>query len=359
MEEEAMELPVQQAAVPDAQSGDLKIASPAPVDDAGVLLAELARAVDRDLSTPDHAPATERAYAHDWADFVAFCGRHRLESLPAAPQTLALYLKALETLRSRSPAGIRAGTVGLSLPTLRRRLAAIASRHASAKVETPTDHPLVRKLLRRYSRSRGTATQKKEPLLVEQLPALVTAMPDDEPAARDRALLLLGYAGAFRRAELVALDVEHLRFSKAGLYVWITAAKNDPRKKGRELYVPRLPTDSPSRALCAVAALERWLKIVGAGPVFRTFDLRGRLTATRLDPGDVARILRRRAAAAGMTGDFAGHSLRRGFITNAAKKKIPIESIKRVTGQRSSGIVLDYVAAATLDDDPPLLEIVG
>jgi len=246
------------------------------------------------------------------------------------------------------------------LPTLRRRLAAIASRHAIAGLETPTDHPLVRKLLRRYSRSRGTAANKKEPLLVERLPALLMAMPDDLAAARDRALLLLGYAGAFRRSELVALDVEQLRFSKPGLYVWIAAAKNDPRKKGRELYVPRLPAGSQSATLCAVAALEQWLEAVGAtGPAFRTFDLRGRLTAARLDPGDVARILRRRAAAAGVDGDFAGHSLRRGFITNAAKKKIPIESIKRVTGQRSSGIVLDYVAAATLDDDPPLLEIVS
>jgi len=333
---------------------------PSAAIDASAFLAELARAVDRDLSTPDHAPATERAYAHDWDDFAAFCGQHALEPLPAAPQTLALYLKALETRRSRSPAGIRAGTVGLSLPTLRRRLAAIASRHASASLETPTDHPLVRKLLRRYSRSRGTAAKKKEPLLVERLPALLMAMPDDLPATRDRALLLLGYAGAFRRAELVALDVEQLRFSTAGLYVWIAAAKNDPRKKGRELYVPRLPVGSQSATLCGVAALECWLGTAGAsGPVFRTFDLRGRLTATRLDPGDVARILRRRAAAAGVAGDFAGHSLRRGFITNAAKKKIPIESIKRVTGQRSSGIVLDYVAAATLDDDPPLLEIVG
>ena len=335
-------------------------AAPAAVDDAVEFLAELARAVERDLSTPDHAPATERAYAHDWADFATFCGRHALEPLPAAPQTLALYLKALETRRSRSPAGIRAGTTGLALPTLRRRLAAIASRHATAGLETPTDHPLVRKLLRRYSRSRGTAERKKEPLLVERLPVLLMAMSDDLPAARDRALLLLGYAGAFRRSELVALDVEQLRVSKQGLYVWIAAAKNDPRKQGRELYVPRLPVGLPSATLCAVAALECWLGTVGAsGPVFRTFDLRGRLTATRLDPGDVARILRRRAAAAGVDGDFAGHSLRRGFITNAAKKKVPIESIKRVTGQRSSGIVLDYVAAATLDDDPPLLEIVS
>jgi integrase len=153
-------------------------------------------------------------------------------------------------------------------------------------------------------------------------------------------------------------DVGDLRFTPDGCYVWIARAKNDPRKAGRELYVPRLPAERID--LCAVAALEAWLQVVGAeGPVFRTFDLRGRLAANRLDPADVARILRRRAAAAGVDGDFAGHSLRRGFITNAAKKKIPIESIKRVTGQRSSGVVLDYVAAATLDDDPPLLEIVG
>ena len=124
--------------------------------------------------------------------------------------------------------------------------------------------------------------------------------------------------------------------------------------------MPRLPPTSTLSELCAVAALERWLAIVGpAAAVFRTFDLRGQLTATQLDSGDVARVLRRRATSAGVAGDFAGHSLRRGFITNAAKKKVPIENIKRVTGQHSSGIVLDYVAAATLDDDPPLLEIVG
>ena len=319
------------------------------------ILAELARAVEDDLARPDLAASTERAYAHDWADFATFCQRHSLEALPAAPQTLALYLKSLETKKSQSPAGLRQGTQGLSVSTLRRRLAAIASKHAIEKLETPTDHPLVKKLLRRYSRARGTAEKKKDALTIERLPAILIAMPDDLPALRDRALLLLGYAGAFRRSELVALDVADLRFSNAGLYVWIAAAKNDPRKKGRELYVPRLS----GTGLCAVTALERWLEVVGATEaVFRTIDLRGRLTPNRLDPGDVARILRRRCAAAGVVGDFAGHSLRRGFITNAAKKKIPIESIRRVTGQRSNGVVLAYVAAATIDDDPPLLEIV-
>ncbi len=340
-------------------AGGHALAEIEPLEGGGAVLAELARAVEHDLATPDHAPATERAYAHDWADFAAFCGRHGLPPLPAAPQTLALYLKALETQRSRSPAGLAAGTVGLSLPMLRRRLAAIASRHATAGFETPTEHSLVRRLLRRYSRARGTAVRKKEPLLIEQLPAILAAMPDDQLAARDRTLLLLGYAGAFRRSELVALDVEQLRFSKAGCYVWIASAKNDPRKKGRELFVPRLPATSTKSTLCAVAALERWLVIVGpAGPVFRTFDLRKHLTTTRLDSGDVPRILRRRAAAAGLSGDFAGHSLRRGFITNAAKKKVSIENIKRVTGQRSSGIMLNYIAAATIDDEPPLLDII-
>lgn len=93
----------------------------------------------------------------------------------------------------------------------------------------------------------------------------------------------------------MALDVSDQRFSNAGLYVWIVAAKNDPRKKCRELYVPRLS----GTELCAVRALESWLEVVGAGsPIFRTFDLRGRLTDNRFDPGDVARMLHRRCAAA-------------------------------------------------------------
>jgi len=275
-------------------------------------------------ATPDHVPATERVYAHDWADFAAFLRPSWCRAAPLRPcKTLALGLKALETQRSRSPAGLAAGTVGLSLPTLRRRLAAIASRHATAGLETPTKHSPVRRLLRRYSRARGTAVRKKEPLLIEQLPAILMAMTDDLITTRDRALLLLGYVGTFRWSELVALDVELLRFAKAGCYVWIVSAENDPRKKGRQLFVPRLPAASKKAELCAVVALERWLAIIGpAGAVFRTFDLRGQLTATRLDSGDVARVLRRRTVSAGVAGDFAGHSLRGGPNQRAFEKRV-------------------------------------
>ncbi len=93
----------------------------------------------------------------------------------------------------------------------------------------------MRRLLRRYSRARGTAVRKKERLLIEQLPAILMAMPDAQLAQRDRALLLLGYAGAFRRSELVALDVEQLRFSKAGCYVWIASEKRPVEEGPRAL----------------------------------------------------------------------------------------------------------------------------
>lgn len=94
-------------------------------------------------------------------------------------------------------------------------------------------------MLRRYARTRGSAKKRKDALLIDRLPAILLAMQQEMAAERDRALLVLGYAGASRRAELVAVNVDDLRFSEAGLYVWIAAAKNDPRKQGRELYVPR------------------------------------------------------------------------------------------------------------------------
>ncbi len=131
--------------------------------------------------------------------------------LPAAPQTLALYLKALETQRSRSPAGLAAGR----LASRCRRCAGDSPRsragHATAGLETPTEALVRAPTLAPLQPRSGTAVRKKEPLLIEQLPAILLAMPNDELATRDRALLLLGYAGACRRSELVALDVEQLR----------------------------------------------------------------------------------------------------------------------------------------------------
>ncbi len=210
--------------------------------------------------------ATERAYAHNWADFAAVLRPARLAALPAAPQTLAMYLILLETRRSRSPAvsALKVRPGAADAPT--------ACRHAIEELETPTGHALLKKLLRRYSRTHGTAVHKKDALTIDRFPAI-----------------FYGDAGWFA--------------------------------------------------------------------CLRIFDLRGHLTAKRLDAGDVAGVLSRRAAAAGPPRQLCWHLLERGLITNAAKKKVPIASIKRVTGQRSSGVVLDYVAEAMMDDDAPLLQI--
>ncbi len=130
-------------------AGGNALAAIEPLKGGGAVLAELARAVEHDLATPDHAPGHRARLRPRLGRFCRVLRPPRPRTAPAAPQTLALYLKALETQRSRSPAGLAAGTIGLSLPTLRRRLAAIASRHATAGLETPTEHSLVRRLLRR------------------------------------------------------------------------------------------------------------------------------------------------------------------------------------------------------------------
>jgi len=303
------------------------------------------RAVEHDLATRDLAPATERAYAHDWADLAAFCVRHGLPPLPASPaDSRPLPQGLLESQPNRSPAGLAAGTVGLSLWTLRRRLEAIASCDATAGLETPTEHSLVRRLLRRYSRARGTAMRKKEPLLIEQLPAILMAMPDDELATRDWSLLLLGYAGAFRRSELGRL----------------TSSSCGSRRRGATYGSRARRTTHERRAASSSyhACRQRRQRLSSAPWRQSSAGLRSSGRQRRSSGRSICAVSGT-APHRRISGDFAGHSLRRGFITNAAKKKVPIENIKGVIGQQSSGIVLNYIAAATIDKEPPLLEIIG
>ncbi len=194
----------------------------------------------------------------------------------------------------------------------------------------------------------GDRQCRRRILLIERLPALLLTMPEEGLAAlRDRALRLLGYAGAFRRSELVAFDVEDLKFTAAGLYVWIAAAKNDPRKAIRV----RPPATGPKAELCAVVALERWLETIGSsGPLFRGFDLRGQVTEHRHDPGDVARILRSRAAAAGVAGDFAGQFAAARVHHERGEEEVPDREHQARDGAAIERGGAGLVAAATLDD---------
>ena len=138
-------------------------------------------------------------------------------------------------------------------------------------------------------------------------------MGEDLRAARDRALLLVGYAGAFRRSELVGIDVEHLEFLRNGVRVYLPRSKTDQRAEGRAVFIPRLPA---GQSCCAMVALQRWLGRSGivAGPIFRRFDMGGELMPERLRASAVAKKVRFYTRGTKVEGDFAGHSLHRGFI---------------------------------------------
>jgi integrase len=316
------------------------------VPTAAALSTELAEAIGqaRSYAEASKAPATRKAYATDLADFAAYCARHGYVDLPAEPAVVALYATQL------------AGTKALA--TVRRRMVAIAGAHKSAQLENPVAHPQVQAVLAGIGRTKGSAQRKKDALTADRLRDALLTLGDGLRAKRDRAMLLLAFACASRRSELAALDVADLRFDRRGLVVTVRRSKTDQLGVGREIGVPAIG----NAGLCAVRAVREWLAAaaIAEGPVFRTFSLAGELTANRIDPKDVGRLVKRVAAAAGLEGDFAAHSLRAGFITTAAGTKGVSEAdIQRVSGHRSVAILRGYVRRATVFEDAPLAAIFG
>jgi integrase len=255
-------------------------------------------------------------------------------SLPAAPETVVLYLSTL------------AETAKVS--TLTRRISAISQAHQAAGLETPTAHLMVRKLMAGIRRSKGTAQTGKRPLAAADLRALFAPLDSRRILdVRDRALLLVGFAGAFRRSELVGLDVTDLAFNTAGLIVNIRRSKTDQEGQGRRVGIPYGSTP----ATCPVRALEAWLAALGAdeGPLFRAINRHGQLAGRRLTAQSVALVIKRLAAQAGMEADdLAGHSLRAGLATAAAAAGVPERAIMAQTGHRSLATLRKYIREGSL-----------
>ena len=289
------------------------------------------------------APATRRAYAHDWHDFEVFARINGRKALPAEPQTVALYLADL------------AGRLKVS--TVKRRVVAIAQQHKLHGLLSPTADPIIREVLKGIERTHGIAPHKKTALTVDLLKDILHRLDDSLRGRRDRALLLLTFAGGFRRSEVAALDVADVRFEKRGAIVTLRRSKTDQLGAGREIAIPQLHTE----AFCPVQALHDWLKAAAIveGPIFRTFSMRGELQANRIDGRDVARLVQRWTGRARLEGDFAAHSLRAGFVTSGAERGIAEASLQNVTGHRSATILRGYVRRATLFDDAPLARIMG
>jgi site-specific recombinase XerD len=280
------------------------------------------------------AANTIKAYRSDWNHFAAWCQGQGLDPLPAAPQTVALYLTAL-------------AEAGRKASTLQRRLSSISQAHQMAGHDSPTRDIQVRTVWAGIRRSKGTAQTRKAPAVTQDVQAMVATLPDNLLGLRDRALLLIGFAGAFRRSELVSLDVEDVEECAEGLRVTLRRSKTDQEGAGEVKGIPygrKLET-------CPVRALRAWLEAAGitAGPIFRSVNRHGQVQPGRLSDKAVALVVKRAAEAAGLDASrYAGHSLRAGLATSAAAAGVQERDIMRQTGHRSVNMVRRYIREGEL-----------
>ncbi len=307
---------------------------------------------------------------------MQWCDTRGLHPLPASPDLVAGYLahlgQATYRRRVRGPDGkVEEREFPYAMPTIRRRAAAIASSHNRGGYANPLNHPVPRRQLRGLAR-RGLAAedlygQQKRALLTADLRRLLACIPADGlRGARDRCLLLLGYAGGRRRGELATLGVRDVLDEGDQLRIVVHRSKNN-QPGAREEYVIRQGSKADTDP---VRAFRRWTAELAAalgvgvgdlsGPLFRPVTRHGRLGSPgRTDPHTgltdhaIARIVKTYAARAGMSHiHYSAHSLRRGFVTQALRNSVPIHKIREASGHASLTSLQRYVAATERDIDP-------
>jgi site-specific recombinase XerD len=279
-----------------------------------------------DLAKAEKAASTRKAYGTDFRIFQAWCDARGVPGLPAAAETVAAYLAA-------HAATSKASTLG-------RRVAAIRYAHKLAGLALPTDAEGVKATMRGIRRTFGGARNKKAPAIAAKMQSMVATAPDSLAGLRDRALLLLGFAGAFRRSELVALDVADIAETETGLLVTIRRGKTDQEGIGRTIAIPR------GDVACPVKALRAWLEAaaIDGGPIFRPIDKGGTVRPSRHTDRSVANIVKAYAERAGFDAStFSGHSLRAGFLTSAAGKGASIFKMMDVSRHKSVDTLRGYV----------------
>jgi len=283
------------------------------------------------------APQTLRAYRADLEHFGQWCSARGLATLPATTATVADYVADL------------AGTYKPS--TISRRLAAVSVAHKVAGLESPTRSAAVLAVVTGVRRTLGTAPEQHAPAGIGEVRRMVARLDlATTVGLRDRAILLVGFALAARRSELVALTVADLADKEAGLVVSIRRSKTDQEGRGTERALP-YGTDPET---CPVLAVQAWLTVAGItdGPVFRRIDRWGHIGAGMTGEA-VADIVKRSAAAAGLDPTrYSGHSLRAGFCTTAAARGATERAIARQTGHAvNSPVLRTYIRHASTFTD--------
>ena len=270
------------------------------------------------------AANTLRAYKADYKDFARFCIKHGFKSMPTEPKILSLYLTHLSQTSKFS--------------TLKRRLASISVIHRISGHYIDTKHPMITENLMGIKRIKGSYQKAKKPLLIDDLKSIVNVIDKDQNEkrkAKDRALILIGFAGGFRRSELVAILYEDIDFVSEGVKIFIRRSKTDQSGEGMIKGIPYFSNTD----YCPVISLKDWLQKLEtkSGKIFDMSDK------------SVALIIKKYAAIAGLDSNkYSGHSLRSGFATSVAELGAEERSIMAMTGHKTTQMVRRYIQEANL-----------
>ena len=291
---------------------------------------------------------TQTAYASDWSIFEAWCTERGAVALPAEATVVAMFIT--EQARRLAPA------------TLRRRLVSISIAHKEADLDSPTSSTIVRKTMQGITRAaalkakeegRRSVQRHAEAIDLPKLAAIVGMIDATTTIGlRDRALLLISFAGGFRRSELVGLTVESLERIEGGIRAHLTISKTDQEGQGTARMIRQ-----GSTTLDPVGALDAWLDHAGieAGPIFRSVDRHGGIGETAVSDRAVAQIIKRCAEKAGLdTTNISGHSTRRGAATTARRNGADAISIARSYGWQDGSTVLNRYFETSIEDTPNL-----
>ena len=267
---------------------------------------------------------TLRAYKADFRDFNEFCKVNGLKSMPTDPKIITIYLTHLSKSSKFS--------------TLKRRLASISVIHKLNGHYLDTKHPIIKENLLGIKRVKGTHQKAKKPILINDLKVIINAINHDKESknkVENKALLLIGFAGGFRRSELVSLVYDDIEFVGEGVKIFVKRSKTDQSGEGMTKGIPYFTNPE----FCPVKNLKKWIYESGikSGKIFDMSDK------------NVALIIKKYAALAGLDQNkYSGHSLRSGFATSTAELGAEERSIMAMTGHKTTQMVRRYIKEANL-----------
>jgi integrase len=304
----------------------------------------------QELASNARARNTTRAYRSDWRSFERWAtGSHR-ESMPASSETICFWIANLTS-------------DGKRVSTIVRSMTSISQAHHMAGHPSPCDNADVRAVLQGLKRVRSEPQSRAKPLTEDLLKRLCKSLLPDLLSVRDRAILLIGFAGALRRSELVAIDIEQIEKTDNGIVLTIPKSKTDTESEGQQIGIPSVGSE-----FCPVAALEKWIALANIknGAVFCRVGKSGKgkfwtpIRGVRLSAQTVNLIVKKRLESIGVNpAKYSAHSLRAGWTTSAAAIGCPQHVLMSHTRHKSVKIMQGYIRSANLFTDSPTILLLG